>query len=142
MILSFGWTSPALLAGAKRCTRREASERQARALLRQYELGRPLDAWNANPRVVSKHPHKIASILQTAPPEWSDAYPPEDWENEGFAWMTENGITLPVRGHVVTPGELWQMWLEDRPRQLVVRFAPLALTPVDQGVSVSPEGLL
>lgn len=116
MIISFGWTTPAILARRKTVTRREWDPRYAD---RFYE-GQVLDAWNTSPRNVRGNPHKIATIKLIAKPylEHARLAPDDDWEGEGFAYLTEIGLT--VHGH--TPEAMWRSWKINNPSLWVVRF--------------------
>lgn len=116
MIISFGWTSPAIIARRKNVTRREWDPRYAD---RFYE-GQVCDAWNTSPRNVRGNPRKIATIKLTAKPYLEEARlaPDEDWEGEGFAYLTEIGRM--VHGH--TPEAMWRGWKINNPALWVVRF--------------------
>ena len=115
MIISFGWTTPALLAGAKTCTRRDWNPKHAA----KFKAGMLVDAWNTSPRNVKGNPHKIATIRLTADPyiESSAAFDvtgPDD-AAEGFQWLIGHG-------HGETVGDIIEDWLA-HPRDLyVVRF--------------------
>lgn len=112
MIISFGRTTPALIAGEKTVTRRDWSDKHAA----QFKAGQLVDAWNTSPRNVRGNPHKIATIRITRDPyvESSADFEPDD-EAEGFEWLTQNGFGETVDDIVVD-------WLNN-PRPLyVVRF--------------------
>lgn len=128
MILSFGWTYEALLAGVKDTTRRDWSASTLKAMQRCFDEGRTVDAWNATPRVVSHNPHKIAVLRLVARPERSDEYPADDYQREGLAWLAERGRRMPPRRPTDTdrmrsPEGLWAYWTRHRPNLVVVRFA-------------------
>lgn len=118
MIISFGETTPALLAGRKTVTRRNWSPSHAA----KFSAGMLVDAWNTSPRNVSKQPHKVATIRLTAAPvlEALRQVPSEDWEAEGFEYLSEHG--LKVFG--VTPEQLWNQWIRhgNQEKLYVVRF--------------------
>lgn len=116
MIISFGWTTPAILAGRKTVTRREWDPDYAD---RFYE-GQVVDAWNTSPRNTRGNPRKIATIKLTAKPylERAREAPDEDYEGEGFAYLTEIG--RKVNGH--TPEAMWRAWKLENPQLWVVRF--------------------
>lgn len=118
MIISFGWTTPAILARRKTVTRREWDPRYAD---RFYE-GQVCDAWNTSPRNVRGNPRKIATIRLTAKPtyELTRQAPPEDWEREGFEYLSANGHKVGK----LTPEELWNQWHrhDNYARLWVVRF--------------------
>ena len=113
MILSFAWTTPALLAGEKTVTRRDWKEQHARKFYR----GQVVQAYDRSPRFKGRH---VANILIEDPPriESTADAPEADYIAEGFKHLTAIGAL--VDGH--TPQELWQLW-HDEPRQMyVVRF--------------------
>ena len=94
MIISFGWTTEALLAGAKTVTRRDWNPKHAA----KFKAGMLIDAWNTSPRNVKGNPHKVATIRLTTGPyaDWSDAFPSYEWYAEGFGYMTDNGGGVTV----------------------------------------------
>lgn len=115
MILSFAETTPALLAGAKTVTRREWHPNHAR----KFTAGALVQAWDKTPRV--KGAKRVGTIRLTAAPvlESTSLLRPEDWNDEGFAYMQARGLTL-FGG--VMPVDVWLDWHE-QPRDLwVVRF--------------------
>lgn len=115
MIISFGWTTPALLAGQKTVTRRDWHPKHAA----HFSPGQLVDAWNTSPRNVQGNPHKVAVIrILDLSLQSTAAAPDSDWEAEGFEYLTQHGIL--VDGH--TPGLHWTAW-RAKPRDLyVVRF--------------------
>lgn len=91
MIISFGKTSGALLAGCKTVTRRDWNPKHAA----KFKAGMLVDAWNTSPRNVRGNPHKIATIRLTADPYLEDSRAVCTWDEaaaEGFHWMDENGL--------------------------------------------------
>lgn len=129
-IISFGWTTPALLAGEKSETRREWNRVYLRQIQRAYERGQRIhDAWNTSPRN-NRHdpkPGKIARIELTAEPriETIDTADAGTWAREGFDYLTAHGYLLDGK----TPLQLWEQWLHEDPPLVVVRFKVLELTP-------------
>lgn len=112
--VSFAHTTPALLAGRKTVTRREWKERYALS----FKEGELLTALDKDRRAGGK---PVAVIRLTQAPVWSNEYPAEDYEAEGFAWMEDRGLT--VMG--VSPLALWRRWRKERPFFWVVRFEVL-----------------
>lgn len=92
MIISFAWTTPALLAGAKSCTRREWDDGYAR----RFRDGELVDAYDRSPRAGG---HKVATVRLTVAPtfELMRAMPDGDYEAEGFAWLYAHPEALPKR---------------------------------------------
>lgn len=124
MIISFGWTTPALLAGRKTRTRRVHTARTRYSLWHAEGGGELVDAWNTGPRNVRGNPHKIAELDLRWPGVRPDDvvsgdYPDEDWDREGFAYMQENGLLLPMPGSnttkLCTPEQVWETWRRERP---------------------------
>lgn len=115
-IISFGKTTPALLAGRKTVTRRTWAPRHAA----MFYAGLRCPAWNQTPRV--KGSKQIGWVTLTEHPlrERASAIPDEDWEGEGFAYMTEHGIALDRTG--LTPQQLWDTWRGISEYLWVVRF--------------------
>lgn len=112
MIISFGWTTPALVAGHKTVTRRDWKQQHAA----KFKAGMIVDAWNTSPRNVHMSPKKIATIRITRDPyieSSADFYPDE--EAEGFWWLIENG-------HAETVADIGESWLSKPHPLYVVRF--------------------
>lgn len=123
MILSFGWTSPALIALSKTRTRRHWAPRHAAQFIKLYQEGKTVDAWNTAPRNKYGNPHKIATIRLTQEPFESNEYPDEDWLNEGFGYLENAGLKVDGQW----PSELWRAWRLERPTLWVVSFEVLEL---------------
>lgn len=113
MLISFSWTSPALLAGAKTVTRRDWSESHAA----KFRAGMLVDAWDRGPR--TRLGRKIATIrLSGVYKKRSNEVPWADWYAEGFEWLSVKGTLNDRRRAEV----IWYDW-HKRPRDLyVVRF--------------------
>ncbi len=89
MILSFAWTTDALLAGKKTCTRRLWNERTARAWVNAYNSDRLIhSAWNKMP--LCRDAKKIADIRLTKGPyqERLTDMPQSDLSAEGGLWSS------------------------------------------------------
>ena len=112
-IISFAWTTPALLAGRKTRTRRDWADRHAKT----FHIGDRIQAWNHVPRV--KGAVKVGEIVITGVrrERYCDVKA-EDWEKEGFAYLTENGLPLGD----TTPGELFTDWALDDSSVWVIDF--------------------
>lgn len=120
MIVSFAWTTPALLAGAKTVTRRDWTPQHAA----HFHRGDVVDAWSKSPRA---HGEKVARILITRDPwvQMSNAVKPDDWTREGFEWFAWNG-TPEDRLRV---DAIWMGW-RTTPRPLyVVEFELVEVLP-------------
>ena len=112
-IISFAWTTPALLAGRKTVTRREWDDSYAS----RFGEGEPVAVYDRSPRYGGK---QVATIQLTRVPyrESTRDAPDSDYEAEGFAYL--DSIGAKVDG--LAPWTLWQTWKLE-PRTLwVVRF--------------------
>jgi hypothetical protein len=90
MILSFAWTTEALLAGKKTCTRRLWSDRTASSWIKACQSGRWVhQAWNNPPFV--KGASKVADIRLTHLPYQQRLIdmPLDDLEAEGGLWTSK-----------------------------------------------------
>jgi uncharacterized protein YqfB (UPF0267 family) len=110
VIISFAWTTPALLAGAKTVTRRDWSIDHAR----KFKVGMLVDAWDKSPRVGRGKARKVATIRITRAPwlQRTDHLEEEDYEREGFDWLNEHGEAAWVDA----TARSWSL----RPRRLYV----------------------
>jgi hypothetical protein len=115
VIISFAWTTPALLAGAKTMTRRTWTDEHAA----KFHSGDLVDAWNQTPRVNSARrgiaiARKVATIRITRDPYLQDSREvrDEDYRREGFDWLVANG-TPQERDRAL---KIWREWLDVHPR--------------------------
>ena len=120
-IISFAWTTPALLAGCKTVTRREWLQKFADG----WRKGTVAQAYDKNPRFKGK---RVGHIELTQDPyqERTCDIPDEDYEAEGFGYMERNNIL--IRGK--TPREFWNAWREGPGELWVVRFRLLDTGPL------------
>ena len=89
MLISFAWTTEALLEGRKTCTRRRWKERYFQQWVRAWREGRLIhDAWDKLPRA---HGKKVARIRLTCEPyrEALKDMPECDLEAEGGYWSSK-----------------------------------------------------
>lgn len=113
MIISFAWTTDALLAERKKVTRRDWKKEYAA----RFREGTVQDAYDLLPRV---HGKKVGNVkIARAPyPEATRNIPDEDFEGEGFAYMEEHG--LRIQG--IPPREFFEAWRQSNQVLFVVRF--------------------
>lgn len=113
MIISFAWTTEALLAERKKVTRRDWSKEYA-AKCRE---GTVQDAYDRLPRV---HGKKVGNVRIARPPypEATRNIPDEDFELEGLKYMEEKGLL--IRGR--TPREFFEDWRQSNQVLFVVHF--------------------
>lgn len=125
-IISFGKTTPALLAGEKTVTRRDWAQKHAR----MFHAGEVVQAWSQTPRVPGAE--RVATIRLTEAPtlQWTRTLPAEDFAAEGFAYMEREGLLLdgvPVR-------EVWANWQRWPQLLYVVRFELLEVGSGAEGM--------
>ena len=122
MIISFAWTTPALLAGRKTVTRRDWTK----AYAHRFHAGELEQAWDRTPRIGG---HQVAIIrLVFAPyPGHTGMMPKSDYEAEGFAYLEEQGLLCDG----MHPRIFWQAWKAADLPLYVVRFGLESITPGD-----------
>lgn len=120
-IISFAWTSDALLAGEKTCTRRDWKEAWARL----FREGDDIQAYTLSPLYGGK---RIAIIRLTCHPyqERTGQAPGADFEAEGLLWMERNDLL--IRGQ--SPTYFWDRWRERNELVWVVRFELVSIEGV------------
>lgn len=122
MIISFAWTTPALLAGRKTVTRRNWPQHYAR----RFKPDTVHQAWSKSPRCRHGALH-VGDIRLIGSPQLQDTaeIPDSDWEAEGFAYLESIGALT----NGSTPRAIWDDWREN-PRYLyVVRFELIRVIP-------------
>lgn len=105
-IISFDWTTLALLAGRKTRSRRNWKPSHAA----KFKAGGVYQAWDHQPRTGKGA--KKADIRFTADPYWQllADMPDEDYEAEGFAFFQEHP-EIPCRLPGLGPGGMsWAYW--------------------------------
>lgn len=118
MVISFAWTTPALVAGQKTCTRRDWDPRYAT----RFRSGQLVQAYDRQPRYRGK---PVAIIRLTADPVLQNTrdIPEEDYKREGFEFLQAAGIKVDG----LLPQALWVAW-RIKPRDMwVVRFEVVKL---------------
>jgi len=116
MLISFAWTTEALVEGRKTCTRRQWSERYFQQWVKAWREGRVVhDAWDRLPRA---HGKKVGQIRLTCEPYRQKLLdmPVEDLEAEGGYWKSKDEFVelfgdpeeavVVVRFELVSEGEL------------------------------------
>jgi hypothetical protein len=119
MIISFAWTSPALIAGAKTCTRRDWNPEYAM----RFKKDDVCLAYDKQPRFGGK---PVAKIQLIADPifENTKLAPDSDYQAEGFAWLKAHGIKVIGKYDI---SYLWKVWKMDGFDKWVVRFKLIEL---------------
>ena len=118
-IISFAWTTPAIRARVKTCTRRDWKDGYAQ----QFHAGDLLAGYDRSPRFQGRH---IAVVRLTMAPYKEGLYqlPDSDWQEEGFEYLTQIGAKVDG----LTPRELWDIWKQSPKEAYVVRFEIVDLT--------------
>ncbi len=137
-IINFNWTCPALLAGAKKVTRRQWADRHAAG----FKEGDYVQAWDKSPRV--KGAKRVAVIQLTETP-WKEAailMDQADYIEEGLFFLSKNPHLVPeemkrmlaLDGFGNLPAGMWmwfQHWRETGGDQWVIRFKVMSYVEPD-----------
>lgn len=113
MIISFAWTTDALLAGVKKVTRRDWSKEYAA----KFRSGSVHSAWDKNPRIHGKQVGDVLLVLSPYPERTRDI-PDHHYELEGFQYMEDRGLKVNGR----TPREHFDAWRESNQVLFVLHF--------------------
>jgi hypothetical protein len=126
-IISFAWTSTALVAGRKTVTRRQWTPSYAA----QFHRNDLVDAYDRQPRYRGR---KIATIRLTHDPVYlPDATMPEtDYEAEGFAFLDEHPEFIPKSWKKeMDEGETlkdhFEYWRQSGESSWVIRFIVISI---------------
>jgi len=116
-IISFGWTSPALLAGAKTVTRRDWKDSWAR----RFKKGDICQAYDKDPRYGGK---RIAYIELTEYPvkEPMANMLESDYYKEGFSYLHEHPELIPASMPFDVSPAGFNQWRLDGTEMWVIRF--------------------
>ena len=128
-IISFGWTTPPLVARQKFCTRRDWDHEYAVRFLR----GEYIQAYDKSPRYKGR---PLGTIQLTETPVYTGILPEEDFALEGFDFCRRHGLTIDK----IKPDVLWRAWhLEAQTgrRWWVVRFEVMSLS--EYGTELAAE---
>lgn len=131
-IISFAWTTPALISGNKSCTRRDWNPNYAR----RFRRGDIVIAYDRQPRNGGK-PIARLRLTQDVTHERDADAPDSDWAAEGFAWFQQRYGDHLSNGRDVS----WKGfcdWRKDGGSSWVVRFEVLEYLrgPLAKGDSV------
>jgi len=114
MIISYAWTTDALLAGRKTCTRRDWNRDYALRFL----AGSVHDGYDRSPRIGGKKVATVQIAERSPYQERTSLIPDADFEGEGLKFMEEKGLL--IRG--ITPREWFENWRASDEILWVVRF--------------------
>ena len=119
-IISFAWTTAALLAGHKTVTRRDWDDSYA-ARFKPDEI---VQAYNRSPRHRGECVALIRILSVTKEPNAD--MPDSDYEAEGFRWYAENPDQLPKKDRFAyLDGVSWEAfdsWRQSGGESWVIRF--------------------
>lgn len=129
-IISFNWTTPALVAGQKTVTRRTWDDRYART----FHAEETVMAYDRQPRFGGK---PVAILKLTADPykESTRNAQESDYEAEGFRFL--EGIKAKVNG--IPPRVLWRAWHVSPHQAWVVRFQVVSLVEEEAESAIVEE---
>ena len=123
MILSFAWTTPAVVLGKKDTTRRDWSPKTIAMARKIMAQGGTFDAWDKSPRFGGK-PIGTVRILELIENEDSKMLAESEWEREGFHVLQALNARIGKRGAI----EVWQFWKHDNETpQTALRFEVVSL---------------
>ena len=117
-IISFGWTAAAVKARRKSVTRRAWAVPYGES----FREGEELQAWTQAPFVPGAHRFGTIRLVEKPAQRLTSWQLADEWEAEGFAYMEEQGLTLPVGTKRLTPREFWDRWKLRAELLWVVRF--------------------
>lgn len=113
-IISFAWTTPAIVAKRKTVTRREWNDKYAK----RFKVGDICQPYDKNPMYGGK-PIKDRMIrIVSVKKEDIKTMPNQDFEHEGFAYLEEQGLTIWGK----PPRKAFEEWREEGGIYWVVRF--------------------
>lgn len=124
MIISFAWTTPAVVIGEKTETRRDWSERtimQAKTAATMFKGGNTYEseAWDKSPRFGGKCFGTIQIIEVIAAEDSRAQMPDSAYKAEGFHILTLLGAKIGKS----SPDDVWRFWKEENDEpQTVVKF--------------------
>lgn len=128
MTISFAWTTPALVLGCKRVTRRDWSDRTIHQARNTILVPRLVKAYDKQARFGGQHVADIR-LTRIVPGEDSRTLSPDQWEAEGFHVLQALGSTI----NGSTAAEVWRFWTRENDElQTAVYFNLIALTPYGQ----------
>jgi hypothetical protein len=122
MIISFAWTTPAVVLGIKNTTRRDWTSDYFDRMVNAMNRGERLQAYDKSPRSGGKCFGTLKHVSMKL--ELTSNVPDIDWYNEGFDVLTQ----LRQKTGNVTPHEIWEDWKNDHTMVMVtVRFTDVQL---------------
>lgn len=133
MLISFAWTAPALVFGAKTRTRRNWSPSHAK----RYEFGQVVEAWDRLPRAGGQKIGDI-QIVGELFQEFTRYMTEDDFHKEGLEFMEIHQMRIQGK----TPREFFDNWKLANERVWVIDFRLLALTKAGKELKEKEERML
>jgi len=133
MIISFAWTTEAVLGGRKKRTRRFWSRDYAM----RFKPDSQHQGYNRLPRV-GGHQIGVVTIIQLPYAQLASLMTEEDYELEGLKYMEETGLYIPVRtidGKKIPPmhpRRFFEAWKETNDNPFVIDFGFMPLPILGQ----------
>lgn len=115
MIISFSWTTDAFLATRKSVTRRKWTTNYAK----RFKVGDICKAYDKQPRFAGKQIGFLKARSLTY--EDIETMPDEDYENEGFQYMEEQGLKIWGKH----PRQAFEDWRNEGGMYWVLRFGKM-----------------
>lgn len=128
-IISFSWTLPALLSGAKVVTRRDWKDRYAES----FKADEYLSAWDRSQRLKGSKAVAVIQLIEKPYKEATILMNQGDFYQEGLWWLACNPKLIPEPmkemlakdGYGKLPGAMWNWfnhWRETAGELWVIRF--------------------
>lgn len=124
-IISFSWTTPALIALRKTATRRNWNPDYAK----RFKKGSIMAAYNKSPRIKGQRVG-IIKLIDDPVFELLSLMPDSDFEAEGFAFLSQNPHLLPKTMPYDVFWEGFCAWRDSGGSMWIVRFEVLEVTPI------------
>lgn len=128
-IISFAWTSRALVAGHKTVTRRDWSLNHAV----RFHAADVVHAWDHNPRTGKGHHIATISLIESPFEERPGTAPDGDYDREGFRYLSRypgDDDEERARTMKLTAPAAWWDWKEGAADKVtVIRFRLESVTP-------------
>lgn len=141
-VISFAWTTPALVAGHKTVTRRDWQHDYAR----RFVAGERVQAFNRSPR----HGGAAVAIIEIVSCiyESEGEMPDADYAGEGFEYLAAHPDLLPKTGQFSDPERVSREWFDEyrswtqdvssnafQPMSYVIRFRVVELTELGRAAA-------
>jgi hypothetical protein len=138
VIISFAWTTPAVVIDEKTVTRRDWKPITIAQFQGAARTGELVEAWDKSPRFGGKR-FGTVRIVEVVAEEDSRTIPETAWEEEGFHVLTPLGAKIGKS----TARDVWLFWLHENDQpQTVVRFELVELNDYGRELERSARAAL